>query len=681
MAAPLDDPELWEVFRAEMARHAAALQSPRAERAGWLHALHAMKGAAWMMGLGDLARAAGELEDAVRRGDAEEATGPLGAVEHLLVAQGVDAHGLGALTPPSSRAMGEIPSLSPPPRRPSTPSGFDRAELVGYFLADARQRLDAVRDHLADAEVSDRAGAARALDGALRSLHALKGSAGTLGLAAVARATHAMEGAIQAVAARSAGASSTEYAVLEQARARLAIAVAEEDGGEAAATEILRILRGGGMLRERDVSTQVTTSAVPVGTSEAGRALELIRVPTASVARLTEAFGEVGFVQSRVDGGVDAVSDVSRALALGAREVEDALRRIGPARPWGAPAEAIQSLARLKTSLREASARLDAGAAQMRRDADSLGRVAERTRELLKGVGEVTAAWVFDRVAPSVQLAASGDRQVRLVRSGEAVVIDRAVAEPLVEALSQLVRNAIAHGVARPAVRLAQSKPACALIRIEASAQGDVVRIAVEDDGDGIDLDAVRERAEALGHLDPARPARPEEVLEALFLPGVSTRRHADADAGRGVGLDLVRESLRRLGGVVRATTRRGVGTRFEVEVEARPIVQRLLPVRVGAGAVMIPLSRVIEVALVADAPGAQALSAVLGAPTERAYYAVRLRGRRGVRALAVREVDAPCELVVRPLPAALDGGLWRGAAIDGAGRVVLVLDPNRLPD
>lgn len=681
MTAGLDDPELWEVFRGEMTRHVGAMQAPGAERSAWLHALHAMKGAAWMMGLGDLARALGELEDAVRRGDAEESTALLGVIERLLVAQGVAAHELGALAPPAPRGLGEIPALSPPPRRASSPAGVERDELMGYFLADARQRLEAAREHLAEAEASDRARAGESLDAALRCLHALKGSAGTLGAGAIARATHALEGAIQALASRAGGATASEYAALERARARLSVAVADVDGGDAAAGEIVRILRQGGLLRERDVPAQVTASTRPSGAGESVRALEMIRVSTTSVARLTEAFGEVGFLRARVDGGVDTVADVSRALLLGARELEDALRRIGPARPWGAPTEALDALTRLRASLREAAGRLDADAAQMRREVDALGRVAERTRELLRGVGEVTAGWVFDRVAPAVQLAAADDRRVRLVRQGEDVVIDRAVAEPLVDALSQLVRNAIAHGVARPAVRLAQSKPASAMIRLEASAEGDVVRIAVEDDGEGIDLDAVRARAEALGYLDPHRGARPEEVLEALFRPGVSTRREVDAEAGRGVGLDLVRDALRRLGGVVRATTRRGSGTRFEVEVEARPIVQRLLPVRAAGAAVMIPLSRVIEVARAEEAPEALALARLFDLAPERGRYAVRLRGRQGHRALSVRDVDPPCELVVRPLPAALDAGIWRGAAIDGAGRVVLVLDPDRMRD
>ncbi len=224
----------------------------------------------------------------------------------------------------------------------------------------------------------------------------------------------------------------------------------------------------------------------------------------------------------------------------------------------------------------------------------------------------MTAGWIFDRVAPVAQLHLSGDRQVRVLRDGDETPVDRAVAEPLVDVLSQLVRNAVAHGVERPAVRVARAKPAAAALRLEARAEGDAVRFAVEDDGEGVDLDAVRARAERLGHLRGDGPWGDPEVLETLFIPGVSTRAWASPDAGRGVGLDLVRESVRRLGGAVCARTRRGQGTRFEVTVETRSVAQRLLPVLLPRRTVMIPLARVGGIER-APRPGASSLARLLG--------------------------------------------------------------------
>ncbi|MEZ4392805.1 MAG: Hpt domain-containing protein [Polyangiales bacterium] len=676
MGAPLEDPELWEVFREEMTRHVAALSSPGASAAAWRGAMHSIRGAASMMGLDALAEEVADLEDALRGRDGDAARRGVGALERRLLDLGVDAKGLGALLPPEAAGDTLRPSSPPTAIDPS-----EGAELYGYFLSDAHSRLDALRDEFALARgAADRAEVKRSLDASLRLLHALKGASAMAGAPGISRAAHALEGAVQAVSARSGTNLDAAFAALERARAQLAVAVGNPDGGESAAGPMVDGLRAAGLLRARDVPGKVTASAAPRSSAEGLRVDEHVRVAMRTVAQLSEAVGEVAFVRSRVDQGAEVLHELSRALAQRGQDVDDALRRIGPARPWGVPAEVIASLRRVGDGLRDASARIDTAVSRARRHGDALGRSSERARELLRGAGEVNAGWIFDRVAPAAQLSAAGDRLVRVLRRGDEVAVDRALAEPLVDVLSQLVRNAVAHGVERPATRLARSKPATAALRLEARAEGDAVYFAVEDDGAGIDLDAVRDRAEQLGHLPRGARATPQEVLETLFIPGVSTRLWAAPEAGRGVGLDLVRESVRQLGGVVRASTQRGVGSRFEVEVEARPIAQRLLPVRLHRRYVMVPLARVLRVQRAADTPGAMSLAALLGDERGSEGVALHLRTAAGPRWVAAPETLPPVELVVRPLPRPLDRGPWRGAAIDGAGRVVLVMDPDRLP-
>ncbi len=681
---PRDDPELRAIFAEEMSRHVAALCDPGADHAAWRRTLHAILGASRMMGIEAVAGPAEALQEALRGRSQGAAQGSLAGLAAALEAMDVRAEGLGRviapLGPAESDGLVRIPTLAgpvPPPLAGIEPEVVE--EVRGFFRDDARVRLASVASllvRLAPAAEDHRG----ILDAMLRELHALKGASATVGYAPLARGVHALEGAAQALRARSGPPGLHTVAALEAARARLATALDEDDLGEEAAEEALGRLRGAGLLRQRDVLQARPSSVAPALGNEVSS--DVIRVPALSVARLTESVGEVGYVQRRLDLRVGAVHEAARSLQRAARSVEDVLRRIGPARPWGVPAEVLARLAGVERSVRETVRSLDSESAAIRQDAEHLAALSATAAESLQGLGRVGASWLFDRVAAAVESAAlAGARQVRVQRVGASVELDRAVAERLVEPLTQIARNAVAHGIERPSQRLAAAKPAWATLKLEAARVGDTLRFAVEDDGAGIDLEAVREHAVDSGVVEPGRPLGEAELLELLFLPGFSTRRRADADAGRGVGLDLVREELRRLGGVVRASSRPGAGARFEIELALRPLSQRVLPVRGGADRVLLPLGAV-EAVKARGEPDLQtpvaSLAAIYGAPGGAAAFVVILRSRRGAFGLAVDAVEAPGEVLVRPLPPSLAGRTaFVGASINGDGSVVLLLDPE----
>ena len=189
MAEPLDDPELWEVFRDEMTRHVRAVAGPRGDAAAWRAALHAMRGASAMMGLDELAAELSGLDDGLRARDSDAVRRGLGALERRLVDLGVDAQGLGALDPPADARSSARPTPPAPALSPA-----ERAELYGYFLSDARSRLESLRELFGAAARADgREEARRALDDALRVLHALKGASGNIGASALQSASNQLE--------------------------------------------------------------------------------------------------------------------------------------------------------------------------------------------------------------------------------------------------------------------------------------------------------------------------------------------------------------------------------------------------------------------------------------------------------------------------------------------------------
>jgi two-component system chemotaxis sensor kinase CheA len=293
---------------------------------------------------------------------------------------------------------------------------------------------------------------------------------------------------------------------------------------------------------------------------------------------------------------------------------------------------------------------------------------------------------LLDRVVPAAEVIARREgKSIVVQREGDDVEIARATAERLTDPLVQLVRNAVTHGLEAAPIRLAAGKPARATLRLSVSVDGPHLRVSVEDDGAGIDVHAARARAIAMGLLT-ARQARDDDaVLAVLFRPGVSTRAEVNTTAGRGIGLDLVQGEIGALGGTITVKTRPRRWTRFTVEIPLRQLLERVIIVAAGDNRYAVPLGAVLAVQPPDDrdvATPALDLATLLETPrSDRgrpAVLAMQAGGR--VFRVAVDDVERAREVVLRPLPAVLDGvPPWLATTVDGEGRVVLVIDPTSL--
>ncbi len=181
-------------------------------------------------------------------------------------------------------------------------------------------------------------------------------------------------------------------------------------------------------------------------------------------------------------------------------------------------------------------------------------------------------------------VAVRSNKRVNLQVAGKSVEIDQGVAEALVEPLVHLLNNAVAHGIESPDERAAAGKPEEGQITILARQSGNEVRIEVVDDGRGIDTERVKEVAVKRGVTTQSEADEMDsaEILEMIFRPGFST--HADVDdlAGRGIGMNVVQDTLRRLTGSIRVHTKVGEGTRFILSMPVRIAVQQALLFRMG---------------------------------------------------------------------------------------------------
>ena len=336
------------------------------------------------------------------------------------------------------------------------------------------------------------------------------------------------------------------------------------------------------------------------------------------------------------------------------------------------------------------------------RSVGQLDRELDQVRESAERMRLVSASALFTALERACRDAADAQhKQVGFSARGGDVRLDAHVLEIVQGALVQLVRNAVAHGIESPAERRAAGKPAEGRVAIEVRRHGRRVIFACRDDGRGVDLDAVWSAAARRGLATPELKQRgPAEVLALLLRGGISTSKTVTELAGRGIGLDVVRDAAERLGGVVEAKTEAGAGTTIEIAAPLSSATMPVLMVECHQGAAAIPLDAVRcskrlspgeiartpegEVVLHDGAPVpyfplARALSGgAAPPPPSRAATAVIVEGRAGLAALAIDRLLGVSNVVLRPLPAlALASPVIAGVYLDGERNPRIVLDPD----
>jgi two-component system chemotaxis sensor kinase CheA len=199
----------------------------------------------------------------------------------------------------------------------------------------------------------------------------------------------------------------------------------------------------------------------------------------------------------------------------------------------------------------------------------------------------------FRRLARDLQLETG--KQIELVTEGESTEMDKTVIERLADPLVHIIRNSADHGLETPDQRLAAGKPAAGRITLAAKQAGGEVIIAISDDGRGIDVARVREKAEANGLIAPGQELSEQEALHLIFQPGFSTAASVTNLSGRGVGMDVVKKTIESLRGAIDVSSRPGAGAEIALRIPLTLAIIDGLLVRVGAGRYVIPLSAVEE--------------------------------------------------------------------------------------
>lgn len=331
-----------------------------------------------------------------------------------------------------------------------------------------------------------------------------------------------------------------------------------------------------------------------------------------------------------------------------------------------------------------------------------LERNVQEIQERVLAIRMMPVSHVFGRFPRLVRdLGLQLGKAIDLKISGEQAELDKSVIEQLIDPMTHLVRNALDHGIELPADRLSTGKPAKGTLSLHAEHRGGRFVITVKDDGRGINPEMVKRRAVQIGLMDANAPFDDTAMYAMLLKPGFSTAQKVSSLSGRGVGLDVVSENVRKLGGSLDIQSQLGKGTTFTINLPMTLAIVDGMIVGVGAERFVIPIAFIRE-CLQGSAVQLQTVAgqgrvlhlrgeyipvvrlADICATDETVHHAqpvlVVLEADGRVLALEVDDLLGQDQVVFKSLEANYKKvAFMAGASILGDGRVSLILDVNQI--
>jgi len=518
-------------------------------------------------------------------------------------------------------------------------------DLIKEFIAETREMLEALSGEIVawEAMPDDRS----RLDEIFRFVHTVKGNSGFFDLPRIRALSHAAEDALAAVRSGERSADARLVSAVLAIIDRLGELVEALETGEALASEDDSAL----------IEALSSEEAVEAGETEAAPASHAARASSRTIRLPVDL----------LDRMMSGVSD----LVLARNELARRIRENGDAEL----AAAFERVSATVADLRDGITRT-----RMQRIDNLFAPLPRMVRDISGQIG----------------------KQVLLEIDGGDVEIDREMLEMIRDPLTHIVRNAIDHGIESPAERRRRGKRESGCLSVCARQAGNQILLEISDDGRGIDGDKLVSRAVAAGLVTAERAERLTESQKTalVFEPGLSTAAAVTDLSGRGVGMDVVRANVERIGGLVEVESRTGQGVRLTLKV---PLTLTIIPaLTVGAAGQVyaIPRSAIEEIVRVkggsvrVESVGGAAFATVrgrrlplvylrsaLGAgpaedPSEQSLVLLRPAGA-DLYALAVDDIHDHEELVVKPAaPAVMAAGLYAGTTIADDGKPVLLLDP-----
>jgi chemosensory pili system protein ChpA (sensor histidine kinase/response regulator) len=566
----------------------------------------------------------------------------------------------------------------------------------------------------------------------LRDLHTLKGGARMVEIAAIGDLAHELEFLYELLAAGRLPPTPALFSLLQNCHDRLAHMLDAVRLGQPlhAATALIDYIRNFSSAALTDSAAgqphlETATAEAPAVAPE--RAADMVKVDAELLDDLGNLAGEHAVIRGRIEQQVNDAQFALSEMETTLERMRDQLLRLDiETQGRILSRQAFESdvyddfdplemdrhsqLQQLSRALFEsASDLLDLRETLLQRSQETYSLLQQQARvnsQLQEGL-TATLMVPFERLVPRLQrvvrqVASELGKQVELVVGNAEGELDRSVLERMVAPLEHMLRNAVDHGLESREARLAAGKPELGTIHLNLLHEGADIVIEMSDDGAGVPLEAVRSKAIKRGLLSPHAQLSDHEILQFILRPGFSTAEKITQISGRGLGMDVVHEEVKQLGGSMSIESSPGRGARFLIRLPFTVSVNRALMVHLGDEQYAIPLNTIEGIVRV---PPAELEACYRRDPPRYSYaghdYALRYLGElvqgSGQPALLGQSVPLPVllthsheqsfaiqvdslsasrEIVVKSLGpqfAAVPG--LSGATLLGDGRVVLILD------
>ncbi len=345
---------------------------------------------------------------------------------------------------------------------------------------------------------------------------------------------------------------------------------------------------------------------------------------------------------------------------------------------------------------------------ELNRASVSLGKISDDLQNSIMSVRMIPVGTVFNKFPRVVRdLAKSNKKDIELIISGEETNLDKTIIEQIGDPLIHLIRNGVDHGIELPEERKNSNKPQKGTIHLRAFQKADNVIIEIEDNGKGMDPAIIRNKAVDKGIIskEDAEKLGEEDSFNLIFEAGFSTAEQITDISGRGVGMDVVRNNIRKLGGTVTINSKKGFGSRFTLSLPLTLAIIRAIMVKLANNTFAIPLNAIVEtikipseqvktlknkkvINLRGEVIGIVDLISLMNVPQnddttnkERSLIPIVIISSETKKiGLIVDDLLRQQEIVIKPLIdflASITG--LSGATILGDGKIVLILDPTEV--
>ena len=491
-------------------------------------------------------------------------------------------------------------------------------DILEIFMEEARDLLEGL-DNALHSWDEDRDNP-RYLDDVQRYLHTFKGGARLTGLTAMGDFAHQMETEISESLAKGEASLADLLPVVQQAQDKLVAMLDGLDTEVAAPTPAEPVVTLEVAPASEEVAPKPAEGTAPQWSAIQARGpQEMIKVPSELLERLINLAGETSIARGRIEEQVSEVHFSLEEMEMTVERLQEQVRRLDMEteaqiihRQEQMESEGAEGFDPLEfdrySQLQQLSRALLESASDLvdlrntvvdkSRDMETLLLQQSRVNtELQEGLMHSQMVH-FSRMVPRLrrgvrQLCGELNKDVDFKVYNAEGEMDRRVLERIIPALEHMLRNAIDHGIESAEQRQQSGKPAQGELSMRFDRQGGDVVITISDDGAGIDLAAVRAKAERMHLVAAGAELSERQLLDFIFHAGFSTADNVTQISGRGVGMDVVHSEIKQLGGSIEVSTSQGQGSRFEIRLPFTVSVNRALMVSVGGEVYAVPLNNI----------------------------------------------------------------------------------------